>query len=122
MQKLKKDLKSVTIDLKKLTKKTDMMLKKVEKLEKKLSTKKPKRKTKAKAKASVAKKAVKKKAGRVTATGTVLSIIEGRKKGINTAQLQAKTGFDERKIWNIINILKRQGKVKSEKPGVYVKA
>ena len=122
MQKLKKDLKSVTGDLRKLAKKADMMLKKVEKLEKKLSAKKPKRKTKTKTKARVAKKTAKKKPGRVTATGTVLSIIEKRKKGINTAQLQAKTGFDERKIWNIINILKRQGKVTSEKTGVYVKA
>lgn len=124
MQKLKKDLKSVTGDLKKLTKKTDMMLKKVEKLEKKISTKKPKRKTKTKIKGrpKATKRPAKRSTGRVTATGTVLSIIEKRKKGIDTAGLRVKTGFDERKIWNIINILKRQGKVKSKKAGVYIKA
>jgi hypothetical protein len=100
------------------------MLKKVEKLEKKLSTKKPKRKTKAKIKARPkrGKRVARKSSGRVTATGTVLSIIEKRKKGINTAALRTKTGFDERKIWNIINILKKQGKVKSKQAGVYIKA
>jgi hypothetical protein len=95
-----------------------MMLKKVERLEKKLSAKKPKRKTKKK----TAKRPVRKGAGRVTATGTVLSIIQKRKRGINTAELRAKTGFDERKIWNIINILKKQGKVKSKQAGVYIKS
>ena len=124
MQKLKKDLKSLTADLKKLTKKTDMIVKKVEKLEKKVTAKKTKIKSipKPKSRDKATSKPVKRTSGRVTATSTVLSIIENRKRGIDTAGLRTKTGFDERKIWNIINILKRQGKIKSKKTGIYIKA
>jgi hypothetical protein len=51
----------------------------------------------------------------------VFGIIERNKGGVNTNTLKKRTGFDDKKIWNIINRLKQQGKVKSAKTGVYVK-
>ena len=40
----------------------------------------------------------------------------------DNAALKNKTGFQGRKIWDIIYKLKKQGKIKSERKGTYVKA
>ena len=42
--------------------------------------------------------------------------------GVTTSQIKARTGINEKKIWDIVNRLKRQGKVKSAGRGVYIKA
>ena len=42
-------------------------------------------------------------------------------KGVDTATLEKQTGLKTKQIWNVINSLKRQGKVKSPEKGVYVK-
>ena len=72
----------------------------------------------------MAKKAAPKKAAakKVTAADTVLKAIQGLKKGIDTARLMKKTGFDQKKVANIIFKLKKQGKITSPKKGLYVKA
>ena len=75
---------------------------------------------KAPAKKVVAKKAAAKKPA--TAVDTVIKIINSSKKGVDTAALIKKTGFDQRKIHNVIYKLKKQGKVKSVGKGVYLKA
>jgi predicted nucleic acid-binding protein len=93
------------------------VLKKVDKLEKAKPKKKPRRKTRAK----VRRKTVSKRAIRVTAIDKIFAIISTSKKGVNTATLKKKTGFDNKKIHNVINRLKQQGKVKSAEMGVYVK-
>ena len=66
-------------------------------------------------------KKVAKRPTKVTAIDTVLKIIQNRKKGITTDEIKKRTGFKEKKIWDIINRAKRQGKVKSLGKGVYVK-
>ncbi|MFC1876378.1 hypothetical protein ACFL2E_03790 [Thermodesulfobacteriota bacterium] len=76
-------------------------------------------KPKAKPKKTAAKKAPAKKA---TAADTVLAIITGSKKGVNTAFLAEKTGYDKKKIANIIFKLRKMGKIKSVGRGVYTKA
>ena len=115
MNQLKKDLKAVVKDLKRLTQKTDKMTKRLEKLEKKAqAAKRPK--------ARAAKKAVAKKPGKLSASGTVLAITKRSRKGVDKATLISKTGFEGRKIWDIIYRLKKEGKIKSERKGVYVKA
>jgi len=78
--------------------------------------------SKAKAvKAKPAKKApVKKKAVQITATDQVLKIINGSKKGVNTATLMKKTGFDQKKVRNILNRTFKQGKIKRVDIGIYV--
>jgi predicted Rossmann fold nucleotide-binding protein DprA/Smf involved in DNA uptake len=114
MNQLKKNLKAVAKDLKGLTQKADKMIKRLEKLEKKAqAAKKPK--------AKAARKTTAKKPTRVSASGTVLTIIKRSRKGVDKATLINKTGFEGRKIWDIIYRLKKEGKIKSERKGLYVK-
>jgi len=132
MKKLKKDLEAI---LKALT----GLAQKVEKLQEQIGeetklTKKPKAKaikTKAVKKAparkgavkkAVPKKAVPEKAKPATAVDTVLAIIRRSKKGVGMAALMEKTGYNQKKIANLVFKLRKQGKIKSVDKGVYVKA
>jgi len=123
-KKLKKDLQTVNKELKALVKKTESLLKAVDKLDKPKAVKKPKAKpAKAKApkKAPIKKTAVK-KAAPVTAVDTVLAIINRSKKGVNSETLVKKTGYNQKKISNLVYKLRKQGKIKSPEKGIYVKA
>jgi hypothetical protein len=93
--------------------KTEKIAKKLDKLAKP----KPVKKSKAKAKPKVAKKRVK-----VSAAATVLAVIKRSRKGVDVATLRNKTGFESRKISNIVQRFKREGKIKSSGRGIYVKA
>ena len=114
MQKLQKDLQDLKKTLKMLTQKVEKIQAQIDK------TKKP---TSAKPK-TVKKGAVKPAKGKkpLTAADTVLAVISRRKKGINTAALMEKTGYDKKKIANIIFKLKKQGQIKTPVKGEYVKA
>ena len=114
MKKLKRELQSVLKSLRALTQKTEKMIRQLENPEKAQTAKKPK--------AKATKKAVAKKPTRVSASETVLAIIKRSRKGIDKATLRNKTGFEGRKIGDIIYRLKKQGKIKSEPKGIYVKA
>ena len=57
-----------------------------------------------------------------TAADTILSIIEKYDKGVDLATLKKETGFESKKISNIAYKLKKQGKIKNKKKGIYVKA
>ena len=94
---------------------------------------KPARKTPAKPKKKIAKKTVQKTVAKkavkkavtkkpVTAVDTVLKIINKSKKGVDTSTLMKKTGYNQRKIANLIYKLNKQGKIKSVGRGVYLKA
>jgi hypothetical protein len=111
MNRIEKDLKAIAKDLKNLTQKTEKM---VNRLDKAQAAKKPK--------AKAVKKAVAKKPTRVSSSDTVLAIIKRSKKGVDTVALRKKTGFEGRKIGDIIYRLKKQGKIKTEGKGLYVKA
>ncbi|MBL7204300.1 MAG: hypothetical protein ISS63_08205 [Desulfobacteraceae bacterium] len=113
MKQLKKDLQAVSKSLKQLTLTTEKIAKKLDKLEKP----KPVNKSKAKAKPKVTKKPTK-----VSAAATVLAIIKRSRKGVDVATLKNKTGFEGRKISNIVQRFKREGKIKSGGRGIYVKA
>ncbi len=65
---------------------------------------------------------VKKKAVRVTATDQVLKIINRSKNGVDTATLMKKTGFDQKKVRNILQRTYKQGKIKRVDKGIYVGA
>ena len=114
MKQLEKDLKAVAKDLKRLTQKTDKMIKQLEKLDKAQAAKKPK--------AKPVKKAIAKKPTRVSASETVLATVKRSRKGIDTATLEKKTGLKDNHIRTILSRLKKQGKIKSEPKGLYVKA
>jgi hypothetical protein len=117
-------VKSLVKGLKVLTAEAERMEKVVVKLEKKQATKpKAKAKTRAKAKRKTAKKApAAKRSAKRTDQDRVLAAIGIGKKGVTTAQIKRSTGFGDRKVWSVINRLKKQGKVKSAGRGVYAKA
>lgn len=126
---LKKDLQTVNKEINALVKKTESLLKAVDKLDKPKAAKKPKAKpakTKAVKKTSIKKVAVKKtapkKAAPATAADTVLTIINRSKKGVNSENLVKKTGYNQKKISNLVYKLRKQGKIKSPEKGIYVKA
>jgi len=136
IKKLKKDLQAINREIKALSKKVDKMIVTVGKLEKpKVVKAKPVKKTVAKVKpvkkvaakkALVKKVAVKKPAAKkpviITATDTVLGVIKRYRKGVDVSTLMEKTGFNRKKIYNNVKVLKKQGKIKSVRKGVYVKA
>jgi len=67
--------------------------------------------------------AAKQKAAKsATATDTVLNLIGSSKTGINTAAIREKSGYEQKKVSNIVYKLKKQGKIKAVKKGFYVKA
>ena len=114
MKELKRDFQYVLNSLSALTQKTEKMIKRLEKLEKAQAAKKPK--------AKAVKKAIAKKSTKLSASETVLAIVKRSKKGIDTIALRKKTGFEGRKIGDIIYRLKKQGKIKSGGRGLHVKA
>jgi len=112
MQDLKKSLEKVASDLKKMAGQVERLAGKLE----------AQSKAKAKpAKKTVAKKVSKKTATQPTAADTVYKVIARLKKGANMAAIKQKTGYDNKKIHNLVYKLKKQGKIKSETKGVYVK-
>jgi hypothetical protein len=75
-----------------------------------------------KPKAKAVKKAVAKKPAKLSASGTVLAIIKRARKGVDTAALKKKTRLKDSNIRTILYRLSKQGKIKTEGKGLYVKA
>ena len=130
---LKKELQKVSKEIKALAKKVDKLVTaagKAAPAKKAPAKKAPAKKAAAKkapakktaAKKAAAKKAPAKKAAKVTAADTVLNIINRTTKGIDTAGIMKKTGFNNKKVANIIFKLKKQEKIKNPEKGLYVKA
>lgn len=115
MKNLINNLQAANRDLKALSKKVDNIIVQVGKLEKSKPAKKATAKTKP------VKKVVAKQTARITAADTVFGIIKRFKKGTDVATLMEKTGFNRRKIYDNVKILKKQGKIRTAGIGVYVK-
>jgi len=84
-------------------------------------------KSKAVAKTAPEKKAQAKKpdvsrAKALTATDTVLKVIRRHKNGVDISRLKEKTGFNDKKIRNIVHRMRKLGKIKSKGRGIYIKA
>ena len=123
MKALKKELQAVMKNLKALSQKTEKLSKEVDKLQKKRTAKKLVVKRTAKTPAKrIAKKTTIKSRKKTSAIDTVLQLIQKRKRGMRTAEIKAMTGYGDKKIWDIVNRAKRQGKVKSTSKGLYVRA
>ena len=123
MKQLKKDLRAVSRELKALTKKTEKLMNTVDKLEKAQAAGKRKAKAKAKiTRKAPAKKAVTKKVTALTATDQVINIIKRAKKGADVPTLIKKTGFEDKKIRNIVFRAFKQGKIKKVGRGIYAVA
>lgn len=109
-------MKTMAVSIESLAKKLDTLAKTQhgEKLKRKRkSPERPRKKT--------AKKVASKKEKTITAADTVFLIIKRSRKGVDTATLMEKTGFNQKKIANMVYKLKSQGKIKSVDKGVYVK-
>ena len=103
-----KDLQAISKELTKLANQTEKMAAELKKAEK------PKAK-------SVTKK-VPVKASKKTDTDKLLAIINRSKKGVDTATLMKKTGFDQKKVRNMLNRTYKQGKITRVAKGIYVGA
>jgi len=118
---IKTELTAMKRDLTTIGKKLDNLLKAVEKSEKTTVAKVSRPKA---VKATPAKKApkapAKQKAVKATATDLILNIINRSNKGVDTATLMKKTGFDLKKVRNIISRTSKQGKIKRADRGIYV--
>ncbi len=131
-------MKKLKTDLEAISKALNGLAQKVEKLQEQIGEEtEPTKKSKAKAvkakavkkapikkvavKKAAPKKATSKKATQATAVDTVLSIIKRYKKGVGNAALMEKTGYNQKKIANVVFKLRKQGKIKSVAKGVYVK-
>ena len=118
---MKTELTAMKKDLTAISKKLDNLIKAVEKSGKATVTKASKAKAVKATPVKTAPKApAKKKAVQITATDQVLKIINRLKKGADTATLMKKTGFDQKKVRNILNRTFKQGKIKRLKKGIYV--
>jgi hypothetical protein len=112
----KKELTALKKDIKAMDRKLEKLLKAVEKGE----TKTPKASKVKAVKAPRKKPPLKKKAEKITATDQVLNIINKSKKGVNTATLMKKTGFNQKKVTNILHRSFKAGKIKRADKGIYV--
>ena len=112
---IKKELQTLNKDIKALKKTVENIIKALEKPEKG-------KVAKVSAKRAPSKKSpAKKKKGGPTATDQVLKLINKRtKKGIDAATIIAKTGFNKRKVSNIIQRAYKGGKIKRVGKGLYV--
>ena len=125
---LKKDLMSLKKEFKTVEKKMEMLLKAVEKVgnvpkaaaKKAVTTKIVK--TKAIKKAPANKVVTKKAKPQATATEQILGIIKRFKKGVDVPTLKEKTGFDDKKVRNIVFRASKEGKIKKSGRGIYVGA
>jgi len=108
MKALKKDLLALSKGIQALTKKAQALAKQIEKAEP----------VKAK---TVRKAPVKKKAAGLTDTDKVLNIIKRSQKGVSVQTLIKKTGFNAKKIANIVFRAYKEGKIKRAGKGIYIK-
>jgi hypothetical protein len=132
MKELESILKIVSDGLKTLAKGVEAIAEKVDetaksqKPAKPTPKKAPKPAKKPAKKSKTAKKTVRKTAGKkagegVTASDNVFGIIARSSKGVAMAEILEKTGYNQKKVANIIYRLKKQNKIKSVEKGVYAK-
>jgi predicted transcriptional regulator of viral defense system len=57
---------------------------------------------------------------KLTATDTVIKLIKRAKKGVDVPTLMEKTGFDEKKVRNIVFRINKLGRINRVSKGIYV--
>jgi hypothetical protein len=106
MKQLKKELQAISKSLKALTSKTEKIAKMLDEVEK----------PKAKPRAGAAKES------KGTAGEVILGIVKRSKKGVDSAMLQKKTGFNNQKVRDNLYKLSKRGLIKRAGRGIYVAA
>ena len=76
--------------------------------------------SKARAKTPIKKSTAKRKRAKLTDTARILDIIKRSKRGLDVATLRQKTGFDEKKIRNVIYKVHKEGKIRRAGRGIYL--
>jgi len=114
MKQLKKDMKAVTKELKRLAQKTDKIIKQFERLEKAQATKESKAK-KVRKVTEIDPILARILRDKICPTDIVLAHIIGSRDGIDIRTLRKKTEFKYNTISQIIHSLMKQGKIKSER-------
>lgn len=122
---LKRDIRDIQKDIKALERKMEKLLKALDK-GKTTKAKRPIKKVATrtvKAKRAPAKKVpARKKRLKLTATEQILRVIKRSRKGVDVPTLKKKTGFEDKKVRNIIFRTSKEGKIKKVGRGVYVGA
>jgi len=113
----KKELNALKKEIKAMDRKFDKLLKAIEK-EKTKSTKA--KAVKAKPAKKATKAPAKKKAANGTATDQVLNIINKSEKGIDVPTMVKETGFNRKKVANILQRTLKLGKISRAERGIYV--
>ena len=113
---------TITKDLQAISKELTKLANQAEKLAAELGkTKKPAAKS---VQTTTMAKAVTKRApargGKITDTDKLLAIINRSKKGVDTATLMKKTGFNQKKVRNMLNRTYKQVKITRVEKGIYV--
>ena len=124
MKELQSVLNIVSDGLKTLAKGVEAIAEKVDEASKAQGAVKPKKKkpsTSAKKVKTAKKPAKKMSVTSATDTDKVIAIIGRSKKGVSTATIMQKTGYNQKKIANIVYRLRKQKKIKSVDKGVYTK-
>jgi hypothetical protein len=113
---------TLTKDLKVISKELTKLVKQIENLAAALGKPEtPKAKSvKTTTKARAVTKKAPAKGGKITDTDKVLAIINRSKKGVDTATLMKKTGFNQKKVRNMLNRTYKQGKITRVGKGIYV--
>ena len=122
---LKKDLRAIQNDIKALERKMENLLKAFEKGKSapaKTAVKRAANKVSRAKSIPVKSAAASGKRVKTTATEQVLKIIKRSKKGVNVSTIKTRTGFDDKKVRNIIFRTTKEGKIKKIGRGVYVGA
>ncbi|MFH1152879.1 MAG: hypothetical protein V1793_03595 [Pseudomonadota bacterium] len=95
----------------------EMINKRLDRLEKQLFQKKPRSR-----KSSTGESAVPERKRKRTASDAVLEVINSHADGADFKTIQAETGFDEKKLRNIIFRLDKLKRIVREKRGIYKRA
>ena len=119
MKNLKKNLQTLSNDIKKLSQKIEKLIAVMEE---------PAKSKPVKAKAAknpvvkLRKKTLVKKESKAPANSVVLGIIENSVRAVDIGTLKEKSGFQGQKLYNALYALKKQGKVRNPNKGFYIKA
>ena len=98
-----------------LSKETETLVDKIKKREKAQAAQEAKKKARER-------KIAKRKVKSLMMTETVFKVIKRHKRGVHISKLRDKTGFDNKKISNIVFKLNKEGKIKRADKGVYTAA
>ena len=116
---LKKNLQTVSNDIKKLSQRIEKL---IAAMEEPAKSKPVKAKSAKKPVVKLRKKTSVKKESKVSANSVVLDIIENSDRAVDIGMLKEKSGFQGQKLYNALYALKKQGKVRNPNKGFYIKA